>query len=95
MSKVENQKYFVVEPDGFDGDNFENYHVVECIKKGEECETPKKKSLCGEKRDDCLSIFYYDDVVGENKLRTKLAKMQNDGKKICGKCVASLYADKK
>ncbi len=93
LNVVKPQVYFIVNPEGFEGENFENYHVIKCADKGEPCIRRKKKSLCNKDRTDKMKSKHYEEVVGEDSLRLRLAEMQNEGKKICGTCVSMLYAD--
>lgn len=50
------------------------------------------KAVCGEeiKEHQNQKIPYFDDV---SKLRLRLATLQNEGKEVCGRCVAHFYAD--
>lgn len=50
------------------------------------------KAVCGEeiKKHGNQKIKYYNDVLN---LRLKLATLQNEGKEVCGRCVAHFHLD--
>ncbi len=78
-------------------DNSNNLHIAEIRiveKLGEKSYRLNRsnKAVCGEeiKEHQNQKIPYFDDV---SKLRLRLATLQNEGKEVCGRCVAHFYAD--
>ena len=91
--------WVVVSPDVIVSDSANNYHVVEVEIKREDgkiVETfrnAKNETMCHGrfvKNGSHPNIVRAEDAA---TMRLELAKLQNEGKEICGQCVARFYAD--
>lgn len=82
-----------------DGDEPQNIHVVETqIIEKEDGTAVSKPNSALETQCGCRHLVnrqrtYIFASKSENDLRDKLTELQNQGKRVCGQCVATFYAD--
>jgi hypothetical protein len=70
------------------------YHIFKCYidKNNGRCRTKDYKSLCGTKQFS-RGRFYCNDYICKTieEMRNICTRLANNGQKICGTCVATLY----